>query len=1114
MAEDIFKYAPISEWNGMVVDFGMPSTDGDIRLTEICLAADACLEAASNAMALSFTNPAFKKARSVSVQKIVRTLFGEETGVKIKTFSLVTEDGAIHYMSPMVFADMQIYSKNWAYEIVNNYMNIGLTPILFSQNLPPVFVGNHQSPIRVYTRRRTEALNPLTDGSIIIGNRPVTGNWDTDGEPYVEINWETISTGRCTDNVTTNLTACEQVVLGGVCREQQPGRGYCSDSTYRNNESGCLNANETWSSSVGTPPLAMKMNSGLCSNSIYDGQYQNCINQGNEWTEEGWVEANIYVSGDAYCLYYSGSYPNGRCFYQTTNTNTQGWTAWGGGSTTESTCKDYATNQYKWAYWMWIPPGNVYTNQYAVWRPSYDITHTHSGWVQPHEIPGTVDSWKHFNIKTANNNKKYPINHVPSQTGANLRIYHSDTNSSWGNGTEVGRSTIPTWVTNTFDWDDNEHAYDSCHDPSNNLLTQWDTPALCAAAGTCWEMNTTSPVYPNSTEYTNFVNDEPGCIAQATGCYEGPIDTNNFNWNTEALCMAAGWCMGQSAYDNDHQGCINWEHCGCDTSWTEQQCNDAGNGNCYYNGNWGYFQYPCPNNNYLHDPNGCANHNATQYAAGNGIYHYCNWNDWNCPWLTAWFMWAQNDWHTQNHWQTDANTWSAEIPTIEVEMDISADYRWDLMFPPHTFVDTSDSRPLDEYGYTTSYSGAYTHLQSQIRWKPPQRTVVDYSRTYSRPTKFRIYRAPAWYQGLTTDTDYTNQIWKLAGEVITRNDDGYHYFYDTREDMFNEGLREFEQAYYGITAVWEDWNWKLGYTINLYDNMSGPGTGGGCEKWDIHHAQGWSAVVGNVMYSGICSNTNYVTQATCEGNGACIGNSDYNNNATLCLSFGTCSDPTYNNDETGCIGAVGTWTTLYVWNSANYTWTTGQWTGTANSSASLDNIENASPMGGYPQLKSAVKYDNLSDHKTYRASGYLRAPVTGTYYFQVRGDDGVYMWLGSPGWSVSTLVGARTWYNYLAAVPGLHAERYNYYPDSAITLTEGLVYPILAYGGNHTGDFAFDVRIYYPSGDWNDNQIGEWKYVPIDIMPEDMDPVTAGDGQTVEGQLSSIPVPGWYTNYP
>ena len=92
MGEDIFKYAPITEWNGQLVDFGMPSTDGDTRLTEICLEAESCLEATQNAMALSFTSTAFTKARSSPVLRIIRTLFGEDTGITIQTFTQLSDD--------------------------------------------------------------------------------------------------------------------------------------------------------------------------------------------------------------------------------------------------------------------------------------------------------------------------------------------------------------------------------------------------------------------------------------------------------------------------------------------------------------------------------------------------------------------------------------------------------------------------------------------------------------------------------------------------------------------------------------------------------------------------------------------------------------------------------------------------------------------------------------------------------------------------------------------------------------------------------------------------------------------------------------------------------------
>ena len=162
MAEDIFKYSPISEWNGNIVDFGMPSTDGDIRLTEICLAADACLEAASNAIALSFTDSSFVKARSSSVQKIVRTLFGEDTGINIVTFQAVGDDGSIHFMSPMVTAAMELLGKDWEI-FTNDIQSLGLNLIHYDYWTDPY----DEVYRRTTFQRERHVLNPLAVGNII-----------------------------------------------------------------------------------------------------------------------------------------------------------------------------------------------------------------------------------------------------------------------------------------------------------------------------------------------------------------------------------------------------------------------------------------------------------------------------------------------------------------------------------------------------------------------------------------------------------------------------------------------------------------------------------------------------------------------------------------------------------------------------------------------------------------------------------------------------------------------------------------------------------------------------------------------------------------------------------
>ena len=1110
--EDIFKYNPISEWNGDYVDFGMPSTDGDIRLTEICLAAESCLEATKNAMDLSFSSPGFAKARTAPVLNIVRTLFGEETGININTFQSVGDDGSIHFMSPMVSAAMELLGYDWVYEIVNNNMALSLDPIYYDTWTDPY----DEKPIRTYTRRETHAINPLSSSAnastvVTTGNRPVTGNWDTDGEPYWEINWDSASTGRCSDNVQTTQPACEGIVLGGYCREGfGTGRGYCSNSSYRNNETSCLsygtcsdptyNDNEsgcvgnsniwlpsyTWSSSEGTPPRAIKKDNGTCDNSAYDGNESSCPS--GQWHAVGFVEANIDYYGSGHCLGTAGSgapFTNGKCFYQNgSNSDTQAWAPYG---STEAWCLDYAANRDIWSHlwWTWIPPQNDWTVINAVWRPTTGADY------------GSYPHFKNWNIKTSNNHRKWPEYHVTpiwEMMGSTYRIYHSDINSSWGNGEEVGRSTIPLWVTSTYDWPDNDHTYDYCYDPGSNPQTQWSSPAgyiddvACLAAGTC-----TGDRNPG-----NYHNNQVDCeTAEGNNGYI----CSGGGWTDQSACVNASYCSGGS--HTSQSACVNsgytWYDCSAG-GWTNSTaCTSAGE--CYYH-IWSNHAYLSQFNN---NPQACW---AQNYGVGYPHYHYYGYT-WDSHWTNHGYTWNNYNysWYQANTFTSENNTWDSIIPDVEVEIPITPEYLWKPMFPPHTFVDTTDSRVLDEQGYTSSgYPASELHAsQSQIRWRPPQRTSDDYNRTYPRPTKFRIYRAPAYYLGYQAVTDYTEEIWKLAGEVTTKSDDGYHYFYDTREDMVNEGLMEYQYAWYAITAVWEDWNWKRGYTINLYDNM-------GCQDWDVYHGQTWSAYSGNTRLEGLCSNNSYTTQASCAGGGTCYGNSAYNNNETLCLSFGTCSDPTYDNDEAGCIGVAGTWTTFYVWSSGNYTWTPGTWSGTPNSNANLNDVENASPAAGYPQNMKAVRFTTLGNYKTYRASGYFKAPVSGEYQFQVGGDDGLFLWLGADQQSVSGLIGTRNDGNYLAAVPGLHGVVYH---TGTISLVKDGIYPLLAYGGNHTGGFAFQIRIHYPDGEWNNggNGSGEWKYVPILMGPEDM-VLEDGGGQTVEGHWAATSVSAWYTHFP
>ena len=118
MAEDIFKYSPVTEWNGMVVEFDMPSTDGNLRLTEIVLAADSCLEATQNAIELSWSHYDFALARTSPVLEIIRTLFGGDGKIVI-TYPLIV-DGVYYIMSPPVDFGIDYPDEDWEVKITKD----------------------------------------------------------------------------------------------------------------------------------------------------------------------------------------------------------------------------------------------------------------------------------------------------------------------------------------------------------------------------------------------------------------------------------------------------------------------------------------------------------------------------------------------------------------------------------------------------------------------------------------------------------------------------------------------------------------------------------------------------------------------------------------------------------------------------------------------------------------------------------------------------------------------------------------------------------------------------------------------------------------------------------
>ena len=253
MSEDIFKYRSVTEWNGYIVDFDMPSTDGDMRLTELCLDSDSCLEATKYAIELSWINSEFALARSSPVLKIIRTLFGGD-GDEPVTYPLIV-DGVYHIMGPPTEFAVEFSSVGWELDIVHaDAFDLSIDIVNREQQTEigtyewwQPFVGSGlyiESSIGVrretvkYSYVNRMAHNPRwkeyysatethpayydVGGSLndpFFDDAPT--NWDTNGDRYMSIQWKGISEDTyCTSLIIPNRPdVCETTPRGGFCRQ-------------------------------------------------------------------------------------------------------------------------------------------------------------------------------------------------------------------------------------------------------------------------------------------------------------------------------------------------------------------------------------------------------------------------------------------------------------------------------------------------------------------------------------------------------------------------------------------------------------------------------------------------------------------------------------------------------------------------------------------------------------------------------------------------------------------------------------------------------------------------------------------------------------------------------
>ena len=403
--------------------------------------------------------------------------------------------------------------------------------------------------------------------------------------------------------------------------------------------------------------------------------------------------------------------------------------------------------------------------------------------------------------------------------------------------------------------------------------------------------------------------------------YQGKLMLNypSHGFVQDTVTPSGGWCsddgtasgnlVGDHLLQGGGQYNCGWGGECSDPQWTNYYGNGescTAVGTCsdplYNNNQTGCTdQGTCSHSQWNNNPTACISDNLNGTCSDPQFT-----NSWDClaaqPPINTWTP-NPGIWTPSNTW-TQTNTWT--------------NYGWGWIF--HTSYFASEPRELMGYHTPDRPEGAL------IRWKPPASHRHLFDRMYTRPTHYRIYRAP-WVspEGLSfTNSDYEAKMWKMAGEVPSVSDDGWHYFTDTKEDLFKVGVGPFDRVYYRVTAVWDEWNWHAGFHKQVFGwdwyntPMVFPGSSA-CPvltgfNWDRRWEQYWDNFGGTdengatERINGDCSHSLYDGYETgCLAEGTCNENTLYNNNQSGCLAEGTCNgNSDHNNDEYNCSGNPST----------------------------------------------------------------------------------------------------------------------------------------------------------------------------------------------------------------
>lgn len=499
---DILTYKPISEWTGEIVDFGMPTHDGNKRLTEIVTSASSASEATKMAFEVSQLSDTLAPAIEPAKLAIVRMFFGDQgefgqLGLTTYEEALISHD--IYTFSSVHVLD-HLYSKHYT--------------ISMRKNLFLAFRDAFTLPVR-------KNVGHDYGWTTSYGNYAMDGNWDLQGMPYIQIGWHQFGTTHCSDPTYHTQIDCENSSSYGYCRDEN-----------------------------GITPMCKRLDDGLGMREMNIGKHGNSYYPNVEICEFSPIHGGNTI---------------GQCMWSHNNDDDASWNTYTSNDENwcmNSATATWPHLYWHWAApnhtWTAIPNQWRPTTETNAAHRGYKImtsdNHRHYPTIH-REVPN--NNWPHYNFKW-DDNSGLGFGNGP-EVGRSLHPWYITSEFEFASpeGTEIPiyGCQDQSMACSDTQWTTEE----LCINAGTCTDTTYDNEEVqCLAAGTCtnttYDNDETSCLAEGTCEDQSYNNDEVACVAMgeiwtsagntytnAGNTFTSSGDTWDLVYPTEPSCLTGGY---------------------------------------------------------------------------------------------------------------------------------------------------------------------------------------------------------------------------------------------------------------------------------------------------------------------------------------------------------------------------------------------------------------------------------------------------------------------------------------------------------------------------------------------------------------------------------------------